>query len=49
MTNKKISSIIDQLSFPENLSEVKIIKPSKIKFDLVARLKCFNCGLFGMY
>jgi len=39
-----LKTMINNLKKPENLNIIKIIKPSKIPFDLIARLKCFQCG-----
>ena len=41
-----LKTIINDLRKPENLNIIKIIKPSKIPLNLIARLKCFQCGLF---
>jgi len=43
---KKIAlkAIINDLKKPESLNTIKIIKPNKIPLDLIARLKCFQCG-----
>jgi hypothetical protein len=39
-----LKAILNNLKKPENLNIIKIIKPSKIPLDLIARLKCFQCG-----
>jgi hypothetical protein len=39
-----LKTIINDLNKPENLNMTKIIKPSEIPLDNIARLKCFQCG-----
>ncbi len=42
----KIKKAIKDLKFPKSLSKILIINPNSIPFDLIARLKCYQCGLF---
>ena len=42
-----IKSVLKEIKKPENLDEVKIIKPNKVPFDDIARLKCFQCGIYN--
>lgn len=46
--NKKttLKTFINDFNKPENLNIIKIIKPNIVPFDLIARLKCFQCGLY---
>jgi len=42
-----LKKIIDNFEFPECLSEIRYIKPSKIPLDLIARFGCLHCGLWS--
>lgn len=47
MKKSVIESAIKVLKFPENFSEYRVIKPSKITINAMARLKCQQCGLIA--
>lgn len=38
--------IMDNLKYPESLSQIHYLYPFNLPLDLVARLKCYNCGLY---
>jgi len=46
--NKPLTEILDNFQYPESLHKVYFIKPNKIvnSMDLMARIKCMNCGLY---
>ena len=44
--NKLLLNTINNLNYPENIHKIHYIKPKQIPLDLIARIKCMNCGLY---
>lgn len=42
-----MQKVINKLRYPENLSQIIYINPQQITFNLIARLKCYQCGLYS--
>jgi len=42
-----LKASINDIKKPESLNIIKIMNPKLIPFDLMARLKCFQCGIYN--
>lgn len=41
-----VKKSVRNLVKPENLNIIEYIRPYEVPFDPVARLKCYQCGIF---